>query len=60
MFLLRSDVFIVGIGIEKIIVRDFWGVIKVNCVGVVEKIDFKNIYILGEGKEEVYIDVYFL
>lgn len=58
--LLRSDAPIVGTGIEKIIARDSWGAIKANRAGVVEKIDSKNIYILGEGKEEAYIDAYSL
>ena len=38
---------LVGTGIEKIIARDAWEAIKAKRGGIVEKIDSRNIYILG-------------
>ncbi|WP_104686651.1 DNA-directed RNA polymerase subunit beta/beta' [Helicobacter felis] len=57
--LLKAETPIVGTGIESIIARDSWGSVKATRSGIVEKVDSKNIYILGEG-EQTYIDAYLL
>ncbi|WP_104750934.1 DNA-directed RNA polymerase subunit beta/beta' [Helicobacter salomonis] len=57
--LLKAQAPIVGTGIESIVARDSWGSVKAARSGVVEKVDSKNIYILGEG-EQTYIDAYLL
>ncbi|MCI7484752.1 MAG: DNA-directed RNA polymerase subunit beta/beta' [Helicobacter sp.] len=58
--LLKPDAPLVGTGIEKIIARDAWEAIKAKRGGIVEKIDSKNIYILGEDENGAYIDHYSL
>ena len=58
--LLWTDAPIVGTGTEKIIARDAWEAIKANRGGVVEKVDSKNIYILGEDENGAFIDHYWL
>ncbi|PAF43714.1 DNA-directed RNA polymerase subunit beta/beta' [Helicobacter sp. 11S03491-1] len=58
--LLRPDAPIVGTGIERIIARDSWEAIKAVRKGVVEKVDARNIYILGEDENGAYIDTYSL
>ncbi len=45
--LVKSDAPIVGTGVEKIAARDSWEAIKAKRAGVVEKVDNKNVYILG-------------
>ena len=56
--LLRSTAPIVGTGMESIIARDAWESIKARRSGVVEKVDNKNIFILGEDEAGPYIDHY--
>lgn len=56
--LLIPDAPIVGTGIESVIARDSWEVTKASRDGVVEKVDSKNIYVLGEGESGAYIDSY--
>lgn len=56
--LLKPDAPLVGTGIEQIIARDSWEAIKATRKGVVEKVDSKNIYILGEDDNGAYIDHY--
>lgn len=58
--LLRPDAPIVGTGIERIIARDSWEATKAIRSGVVEKVDARNIYILGEDENGAYIDSYSL
>ncbi|PAF46796.1 DNA-directed RNA polymerase subunit beta/beta' [Helicobacter sp. 12S02634-8] len=58
--LLKPDAPIVGTGIEKIIARDSWEAIKATRAGIVEKVDAKNIYVLGEDENGAYIDTYAL
>lgn len=58
--LLKPDAPMVGTGIEKIIARDSWEAIKATRAGVVEKIDARNIYILGEDESGAFIDHYAL
>lgn len=56
--LIWTDAPIVGTGMEKIIARDAWQSIKAKRAGVVEKVDSKNIYILGEDENGAFIDHY--
>ncbi|WP_298095206.1 DNA-directed RNA polymerase subunit beta, partial [uncultured Campylobacter sp.] len=56
--LLHSTAPIVGTGMEAIIARDSWEAIKANRDGVVEKVDNKNIFILGEDEKGPFIDHY--
>lgn len=58
--LLTPDAPIVGTGIEKVIARDAWEAIKAKRGGIVEKVDSKSIYILGEDESGAYIDYYLL
>ena len=56
--LLRSSAPIVGTGMESIVARDAWEAVKARRAGVVEKVDNKNIFILGEDDAGPYIDHY--
>ncbi|EJP75208.1 DNA-directed RNA polymerase, beta subunit [Campylobacter sp. FOBRC14] len=58
--LLRSTAPIVGTGMESVIARDAWESIKARRGGIVEKVDNKNIFILGEDEAGPYIDHYSL
>ena len=58
--LLRSTAPIVGTGMESVIARDAWESVKARRGGVVEKVDNKNIFILGEDEAGPYIDHYSL
>ncbi|MBE3610093.1 DNA-directed RNA polymerase subunit beta [Campylobacter californiensis] len=58
--LLRSTAPIVGTGMESVIARDAWESIKAKRGGVIEKVDNKNIFILGEDEAGPYIDHYSL
>ncbi|MFV0482315.1 MAG: DNA-directed RNA polymerase subunit beta [Campylobacteraceae bacterium] len=58
--LLRPSAPMVGTGVEKIAARDAWEAIKAKRAGIVEKVDNKNIYILGEDDNGAYIDHYAL
>ena len=58
--LLKSEAPIVGTGVEKLIARDAWVSIKAKRAGVVEKVDSKNIYIMGEDENGAFIDHYSL
>ncbi|MBI3874011.1 MAG: DNA-directed RNA polymerase subunit beta, partial [Arcobacter sp.] len=58
--LLKPQAPIVGTGLEKIIARDSWSVIKAGRAGVVEKTDATNIYIKGEDENGAFIDQYLL
>ncbi|MDR0467710.1 MAG: DNA-directed RNA polymerase subunit beta [Campylobacteraceae bacterium] len=58
--LLKSSAPMVGTGVEKIAARDSWQAIKAKRAGVVEKVDNKNIYILGEDENGAFIDHYAL
>jgi len=49
---------IVGTGMEATVARDAWEAIKAKREGVVEKVDSKNIFILGEDKNGPFIDHY--
>ncbi len=56
--LLKTEAPVVGTGMEKITGRDAWENIKAKRAGVVEKVDAKNVYIMGEDDEGVFIDHY--
>ena len=56
--LLRNEAPMVGTGVEKIVARDSWAAIKAKRSGIVEKVDSRNIYILGENEKGAYIDHY--
>lgn len=56
--LIWTDAPVVGTGMEKTIARDAWQSIKAKRAGVVEKVDAKNIYILGEDDSGAFIDHY--
>ncbi|NPA65869.1 MAG: DNA-directed RNA polymerase subunit beta, partial [Epsilonproteobacteria bacterium] len=58
--LIWTDAPIVGTGMEKIVSRDAWEAVKAKRGGVVEKVDSKNIYILGEDENGAFIDHYYL
>ena len=58
--LLRSTAPIVGTGMESVIARDAWESVKAKRGGVVEKVDNKNVFILGEDEAGPYIDHYSL
>jgi DNA-directed RNA polymerase beta subunit len=56
--LLITEAPIVGTGMEAIVSRDAWESVKARRAGRVEKVDSKNIYILGEDENGVFIDHY--
>jgi len=58
--LVWTDSPMVGTGVEAISARDAWASIKVERAGVVEKVDNKNVYILGEDEGGAFIDHYAL
>ena len=56
--LLRTEAPMVGTGMEAIVSRDAWESVKAKRAGRVEKVDSRNIYILGEDENGVFIDHY--
>jgi len=56
--LLKTQAPMVGTGMEKIVARDAWECVKARRAGRVEKVDSKNIYIMGEDDDGVFIDYY--
>ena len=56
--LVWTDAPMVGTGVEAISARDAWASIKVERAGIVEKVDNKNIYVLGEDENGAFIDHY--
>lgn len=56
--LLKTEAPMVGTGMEAIISRDAWECVKARRAGIVEKVDGKNIYIMGEDESGVFIDHY--
>ncbi len=58
--LLINDAPMVGTGVEKIVARDSWAAIKAKRAGIVEKVDSRNIYILGEDDKGAFIDHYMM
>lgn len=58
--LLKNTAPLVGTGMEAVVAKDAWEGIKANRDGIVEKVDNKNIFILGEDEDGPYIDQYSL
>lgn len=58
--LLKPQAPMVGTGVEKLVARDSWECIKAKRAGIVEKVDARYIYILGNEDGNVYIDYYSL
>jgi len=56
--LLKATAPIVGTGVEKLVARDSWECVKAKRPGVVEKVDARHIYVMGEEDGEIYIDYY--
>ena len=56
--LIKSTGPIVGTGMESVVARDAWESIKVSRPGIIEKVDNKNIFVLGEDETGPYIDQY--
>jgi len=56
--LLRPLSPMVGTGVEKLVARDSWECVKAKRAGVVEKVDGKHIYVMGDDDGEIYIDYY--
>jgi len=56
--LLRVNAPMVGTGVEKLVARDAWECVKAQRAGVIEKVDGKHIYLMGEEDGEIYIDYY--
>ena len=56
--LMKTSAPMVGTGMEAITARDSWEAIKAKRAGIVEKVDSKNIYILGEDENGSFIDHY--
>ena len=56
--LIKPDAPMVGTGVEKLVARDSWECVKAKRSGIVEKVDGKHIYIMGDDDGEIYIDYY--
>ncbi|MDF1874858.1 DNA-directed RNA polymerase subunit beta [Sulfurimonas sp. SAG-AH-194-I05] len=56
--LLRPYSPMVGTGVEKLVARDAWECVKAKRSGVIEKVDGKHIYVMGNDNDEIYIDYY--
>jgi DNA-directed RNA polymerase subunit beta len=56
--LLRPEAPMVGTGVEKLVARDSWECVKAERSGVVEKVDSKHIYVMGEDEDGTFIDYY--
>jgi len=56
--LLRPYSPMVGTGVEKLVARDAWECVKAERSGVIEKVDGKHIYVMGNDNGEIYIDYY--
>jgi len=56
--LLRPHAPMVGTGVEKLVARDSWECVKAQRAGVIEKVDGRHIYVMGEEDGEIYIDYY--
>ncbi len=56
--LLRPQAPVVGTGIEKLVARDSWEAVKAKRGGIVEKVDAKHVYVMGEDDNGTFIDYY--
>jgi len=58
--LIQTEAPMVGTGMEAIVSRDAWESVAAKRTGRVEKVDARNIYIVGEDEDGVFIDRYSL
>ncbi|PHR58383.1 MAG: DNA-directed RNA polymerase subunit beta [Arcobacter sp.] len=58
--LLKATAPMVGTGMEAIVARDAWECIKADRDGVIEKVDSRHIYVMGEDEDGTFIDYYSL
>ncbi len=58
--MIKTEAPVVGTGMEAIVSRDAWEAAKARRSGTVEKVDGKNIYVMGEDETGVFIDHYAL
>ncbi len=58
--LIWTEAPMVGTGMEAVAGRDAWESIKAKRAGRIEKVDARNIYIIGEESGNVFIDHYSL
>ena len=56
--LIKHEAPLVGTGVEKLVARDSWECVKARRSGIVEKVDGKHIYVMGDDDGEIYIDYY--
>jgi len=56
--LLRPHSPMVGTGVEKLVARDSWECVKAKRGGVIEKVDGRHIYVMGNDGDDIYIDYY--
>ncbi len=56
--LLRAQAPMVGTGVEKFVARDAWECVKAARGGIIEKVDSKHIYVMGEDEDGTFIDYY--
>ncbi|OHE10422.1 MAG: DNA-directed RNA polymerase subunit beta [Sulfurimonas sp. RIFOXYD12_FULL_33_39] len=56
--LIKPDAPMVGTGVEKLVARDSWECVKAKRSGIVEKVDGRHIYVMGDDDGEIYIDYY--
>ncbi len=56
--LLRAQAPMVGTGVEKYVARDSWECVKAERGGIIEKVDSKHIYVMGEDEDGTFIDYY--
>jgi DNA-directed RNA polymerase subunit beta len=56
--LLRPTSPMVGTGVEKLVARDSWECVKAKRAGIIEKVDAKHIYVMGDDDGEIFIDYY--
>ena len=56
--LIKVSAPMVGTGVEKLVARDSWECVKAKREGVIEKVDGRHIYVMGEEDGEIFIDYY--
>ncbi|MBE0514086.1 DNA-directed RNA polymerase subunit beta [Sulfurimonas sp.] len=56
--LIKCEAPMVGTGVEKLVARDSWECVKARRSGIVEKVDAKHIYVMGDDEGDIYIDYY--
>ena len=57
--LLRPQAPMVGTGVEALVARDAWEAVKAERAGVIEKVDAKHVYVMGQDVDgSSFIDYY--